>query len=324
MNKSEDLYLVLGVSSRASSQQIRLAYRKLARKLHPDHNPDDPDAAQRFSHLTEAYRILSDPQKRQAYDTFRKSEGSFVDAKQQAGTSFGAFFKKLFGSDGPAPQDGRDLKTNVTVTLSELVRGTRMHVEIPSTRPCSTCNGLGTDEGDNHSACRDCKGSGYEPWLNKLEVGIPAGLDDGTKLKISGEGEAGLRGGKNGDLFVEVKVKPHPVLSRKGRDLSCRVPVALGIALLGGDVEVAGLEKSLRLKIPAGTVSGKVMRLRGQGLPPSGGGKRGSLLVTVMVEMPTKLNKKQRLEISKVFNSLSEDNYPEVKRFAKMLKSLFG
>lgn len=324
MNKLEDLYLTLGVSSQASPEQIRLAYRRLARQVHPDHNPDDPQASQSFSKLTEAYRVLSDPQKRQAYDVFRKNNTS-SSSRKDTGASLSAFFKKLFGSGGPLPEDGRDLKTNLTITLSDLVSGTMIHLEIPSTRPCSSCKGR-TTIGDVPDAdaqdCKECKGTGRQAYLNKLEVRIPAGLEDGTRLKISGEGEPGLRGGKDGDLFVQVEVKAHPMLSRQGRDLSCRVPITLGVALLGGEVEVPGPDKLLTLKVPAGTAEGKVMRLRGQGLPLSGGGRRGSLLVSIFVDMPTKLSKKQRSELREVLEKLDSDNYPQVRRFARLLKTL--
>lgn len=321
MNKLDDLYLTLGVSSRASFKQIRLAYKKLARQLHPDHNPDDPLASQRFSKLTEAYRVLSDPQKRRAYDLYRKDETS-AKGVADSGASMSAFFKKLFGADGPQPEDGRDLKTSLTVMLSDLVSGSRIHLEIPSSRACPQCKGMGKSDGDNDPPCPACKGSGRENFSNKLEVRIPAGLEDGTTLRISGEGEAGLRGGKNGDLLVHVTVKPHPLLRRQGRDLHCQVPIPLGVAILGGEVNVPGLEKSLTLKIPAGTFTGKFMRLRGQGLPSAGGSRRGSLLVEISVDMPTKLNKKQRSVLAKALESVDEKHYPEVRRFLRIMNNL--
>ena len=327
MSKLEDLYKTLGVSSDASLEQIRLAYRRLAREIHPDHNPDDPSSTQRFSKLTQAYNILSDSKKRAAYDTLLKSKAGADESRKDTGRSLGSFFKRIFASSGPLPEDGRDLKTKLTVMLSDLVSGTKMHLEVPSTRPCSSCGGIGITAGSSGESesrpCASCESTGRQACVNKLEVFIPPGLEDGTTLKISGEGEPGLRGGKNGDLFVQVNISPHPVLERNGKDLFCEVPISLQVALMGGQVDVPGLEKLLVLKIPANTLSGKIMRLRGQGLPSAKGGKRGSLMVKIMVDLPGKLNSKQRSDLGKVLSGLGMDNYREVTRFLKIMKTLF-
>ena len=296
----KDYYDVLGVSKSANKDELKKAYRKLAMKYHPDRNPDDSQAAEKFKELSEAYEILSDDQKRQTYDNFgHEGVNSSFSSSQGAADAFsdifGDIFSDIFGgsSGGRTSSRGADLSYNLEVSLEEAVFGKSLNIEIPSKERCnglwnrcSYCGGAGVirqqqgffsmqqtcphcrGEGEIHDKnCSKCNGSGFLSNNKKLSVKIPAGVDDGDRIRLSGEGELG-RGGNRGDLYISINVKEHSIFERDGRHLYCEVPLDFVDAALGGSIEVPTLVGKAKIKIPSGTQSHKIFRLNGKGIKP--------------------------------------------------------
>ena len=348
-----DYYKVLDVARDASEADIKKAYRRLAMKLHPDRNPDDKNAEEQFKEAKEAYEVLSDAQKRAAYDQFGH-EG--LDAQRGAGggpgfnpgEAFGDIFGDVFGDIfGGGRRGGRsqvfrgaDLRYELELDLNQAVFGASIEIDVPKLSECETCHGSGAAKGSNPIQCETCHGSGQvrvtqgffqlqqacprcrgsgkivkNPCdkclgqgrirkTKKLAVKIPAGVDNGDRIRLGGEGEAGRNGGPPGDLYVEISVREHAIFERDGEHLSCEVPVSYATAVLGGNVDVPTLDGEVSLKIPAETQSGRVFRLRDKGVKPVRGGARGDLFCRVVVETPVKLNAEQRELLRKFDESL--------------------
>lgn len=358
MDNKRDYYEVLGVSKQASDAELKKAYRRLAMKHHPDRNPDDSEAEERFKEAKEAYEVLSDSQKRQAYDQFGHAgvggaaggHGGFGGGGAGFGgfgDVFGDIFDNIFTGGGRSgggghshSERGADLRYNLELTLEQAAKGHEVEVTVPTYVSCKTCDGSGAKKGTKPktcetcegqgqvriqqgffsiqqtcpschgqgqviaSPCGDCRGSGRTRESKKLKVKIPAGVDAGDRIRLSGEGEAGAHGGPNGDLYVQVSIKKHAIFERHENDLSCNVPISFATAALGGELEVPTLEGKVNLKIPAETQSGKVFRLRGKGVKSVRGYGTGDLLCRIFVETPVKLNKEQKNLLKELDESL--------------------
>jgi molecular chaperone DnaJ len=340
-----DYYEVLGVNKNASEPEIKKAYRRLAMKYHPDRNAGDtsPDAEQNFKEAKEAYEILSDPQKRSAYDQFGHAgvdpsmgagPGGFGGA---GGASFSDIFGDVFGDifgggrggGGSRVHRGADLRYNLQLSLEDAVAGTTVKIRVPTMVVCDTCGGSGAKKGSSPKTCDTCAGHGQvrmqqgffsvqqtcprchgkgtvidDPCPScqgqgrvqehkTLSVKVPPGVDSGDRIRLAGEGEAGESGGPPGDLYVQVAVKPHEIFTREDSHLFCEVPISFVIAALGGELEVPTLHGKVMLKIPSGTQTGRMFRMRGKGVKPVRGGPVGDLLCRVLVETPVKLTSEQ-------------------------------
>ncbi len=349
-----DYYEVLGVERGASDQEIKKAYRRLAMKYHPDRNPDDAEAKGKFQEASEAYEVLSDSDKREAYDRFGHQG---VDGMGGAGAGAGGFgggsfsdifgdvFGDIFGGGGGGrgrggPARGADLRYTLEVDLEQAVRGTTAKIRIPTLVSCEGCGGSGAKKGSSPSTCGTCNGVGQvrmqqgffsvqqtcpncrgkgkivtDPCgqcygqgrveeTKTLSVKVPPGVDNGDRIRLSGEGEAGADGGPAGDLYVQISVRSHPLFERDGRHLYCEIPIGFVDAALGGEIEVPTLDGRVKLKIPAETQTGKLFRLRGKGIAPVRGGGPGDLLCRVVVETPVSLNKEQKELLRKFQDSM--------------------
>ena len=337
----KDYYDVLGVTKGASKDELKKAYRKLAMKFHPDRNPDDEQASEKFKELSEAYEILSDDQKRQTYDNFgHEGVNSSFSSSQGAADAFsdifGDIFSDIFGGGsggGRGSSRGADLSYNLEISLEDAVFGKSLNIEIPSKERCSGhwdrcsyCGGSGVirqqqgffsmqqtcpqcrGEGEIHDQnCSICSGVGYINKNKKLSVKIPAGVDEGDRIRLSGEGELG-RGGSQGDLYISINVKKHEIFERDGKHLYCEVPLDFVDAALGGAIEVPTLVSKAKIKIPTGTQSHKIFRLNGKGIKPLRGGKVGDILVRVIVEVPVNLNENQKDLLNKFKENMSHTN----------------
>lgn len=348
-----DYYKVLDVARDASEADIKKAYRRLAMKLHPDRNPDDKQAEERFKEVKEAYEVLSDAQKRAVYDQHghegleARGGPGFGHQGGDFGDIFGDVFGDIFGGRRGGGRSqvyrGADLRYELELTLSQAVFGTSVEIEVPRLAECDTCGGSGAAKGSNPSTCDTCHGTGQVRMsmggmLNfqqacprcrgsgkvvknpcdtclgqgrvrrtkKLSVKIPPGVDNGDRIRLSGEGEAGRNGGPSGDLYVEVNIQPHEIFERDGEHLSCEVPVGFVTAALGGTVIVPTLDGQVSLKIPAETQSGRVFRLRDKGVKPVRGGARGDLFCRVMVETPVNLSSEQKDLLRRFEESLKQ------------------
>lgn len=340
----QDYYETLGVARNASEAELKKAYRRLAMKYHPDRNPDDKSAEDKFKEAKEAYDILSDPRKRAAYDQFGHAGVDPAAAAAGAGAhagfrgaSFSDIFDDVFGDifggrGGRAASGyrGADLRYDLELGLEEAVRGTTVKIRVPTLQQCEVCEGSGAKQGTSPVTCTTCGGHGQvrmqqgffsiqqtcprckgrgkiitEPCPNcsgqgrvqeskTLSVKIPPGVDTGDRIRLAGEGEAAEAGGVPGDLYVQIRVRPHPIFTRQGSDLHCEMPIAFTTATLGGEVDAPSLEGRVRVKIPPGTQSGKVFRLRGKGVRPVHGGEIGDLLCRVAIETPVDLTDEQK------------------------------
>jgi molecular chaperone DnaJ len=379
MATKKDYYELLGVSRTASSDDIKKAYRAMAKKYHPDANPNNKEAEERFKEVNEAYEVLSDPQKKAAYDQFGHAG---VGAGGPGGFGGGGFrsqdfgnaadFEDIFGDVfsnffGGAPggrsrhqaQEGDDLRYDLNLTFEQAAFGTSQDIKLRKLSTCESCHGSGAKPGSGRVVCPTCKGTGQirssqgfftiartctrcggqgempgtpcpachgQGRIEKervITVKVPAGVDEGSRLRIRGEGEAGLNGGPAGDLYVFLHVEAHDFFERDGADLHCQVPISFVQAALGAEVEVPTLEGPVKMKVPAGTQSGKVFRLREKGLRTPQTSQVGDLLVTVDVETPTDLSAKQK-KLLEEFESLStEENTPMHSKFINKMKNLF-
>ena len=332
-----DYYEVLGVDSSASAPEIKKAFRRIAMKFHPDRNPDDKNADEKFKEAQEAYEILSDVEKKSTYDRFGHA-GLDQNGGGQGGAGFsdvfGDVFGDIFGGGGgrgrSGPARGSDLRYDLQLDLEHAVKGKTVQIEVPTMTHCDPCGGSGARKGTSpvtcdtcggvgqvrmsqgffsvQQACPTCRGSGkkisnpcgtchgqgVKEERKTLSVKIPAGVDTGDRIRLSGKGEAGPQGGPAGDLYVEMHVRKHDIFVRDGSNLHCEVPISFSQAALGGDLEVPTLSGKVKLKIPAETQSGKLFRLRGKGVAPVRGGAQGDLLCRVVVETPVNLSAEQR------------------------------
>jgi molecular chaperone DnaJ len=371
-----DFYEILGVNRDASDDEIKKAYRKLAMKYHPDRNPDNPKAEEHFKEAKEAYEILSDSQKRAAYDQFGHAGvdpqagmgggfgggGGFSDA-------FGGIFDEIFGGRGGGGGGrsniyrGADLRYNMEISLEQAAHGTETKIRIPTMEECEVCHGSGAKPGTQPKTCPTCNGSGQvrlqqgffsiqqtcpkchgtgkfvaDPCKNcsgagrvkqhkTLSVKIPAGVDEGDRIRLSGEGEHGVNGGPPGDLYVQIHLKQHAVFTRDHNDLHCEMPISFTTAALGGDIEIPTLDGAASIKIPAETQSGRVFRLRGKGIKGVRSHTHGDLMCHVVVETPVSLTDRQK-ELLRELEESSRDNNarhnPRSKSWMDKVKEFFG
>jgi molecular chaperone DnaJ len=340
-----DFYEVLGVSRDSSERDIKKAYKRLAMKFHPDRNQGDATSSDKFKEVKEAYEILTDPQKKAAYDQHGHAafeQGGYGGGgNADFGDIFGDVFGDIFGGGrrggGQArAQRGADLRYNMELSLEDAVRGCSKEIQIPTLVHCDTCHGSGAKKGSSPETCgtchghgqvqmrqgffavqqtcptcqgkgkiikdpcNDCHGQGRKQKSKTLNVKIPAGVDTGDRIRLSGEGEAGDMGAPTGDLYVQVHVKEHNIFERDGSNLYCEVPVSFAMAALGGEVEVPTLDGRVSLKVPEETQSGRMFRMRGKGVKSVRGGAIGDLLVKLVVETPVKLSARQK-ELLKEF-----------------------
>lgn len=377
-----DYYEVLGVSKTATQDELKKAYRKLARKYHPDLNKDNPEAAEKFKECNEAYSVLSDEQKRAQYDQFGPE--AFENGGMGGGAGAGGFggfggfggsgmediFDMFFGGQGrggrsnnAGPQRGADLRFDLEISFEEAAFGVEKEISLKRAEKCEHCHGEGAEPGSKVETCPDCHGSGYVRFTQntmfgqmvnerpcskchgegkiisnpchechgtgtvkktkKLKVKIPAGVDNGSRLRVGGEGEAGVKGGPSGDLYVYLYVKPHKFFERDGTTVLCEVPINIVQATLGAEIKVPTLDGQVTMKVPEGTQPGRVMRLKGKGIPSLRSGSRGDQLVRMKVVVPTRLTEKQKDALQK-FADISKDNInPEEKSFLNKVKDFF-
>lgn len=313
----KDYYEILGVGRNASEKEIKQAYRSLARKHHPDINPGDKSAEAKFKEINAAYEVLSNPEKRKKYDQFGE-QWEYADQFAKSGgqervrwdfgrggtsfeygdlSGFGDIFSSLFGDAGigsrakRGPRHGQDIESPIEVTLEEAYHGSTRLMQLQTEEPCTACGGTGRV---GNRVCTICGGAGVKLNPRRLEVKIPAGVRDGSRIRIAGEGGPGLAGGKKGDLYLVVKVLTHKLFERKGDDLYAEISVPLATAILGGEVRLPTLNGNISLSIPPETQNGKAFRLAGKGMPQLGNNKYGNMFAKVKVVLPTKLTEEEK------------------------------
>ena len=368
-----DFYETLGVAKNASEEEIKKSYRKLAMKYHPDRNPDSKESEEKFKEVKEAYEMLTNAEKREAYDRYGHAG---VDPNMGGGgggggggfpDSFGDIFGDIFGGGrsrnaGPQVYRGADLRYNLEITLEQAAHGFDTTIRVPSWDKCDTCHGSGAKPGTAPSTCTTCAGHGQvrmqqgffsiqqtcpkchgtgkvitDPCApcggagrikrNKtLEVKIPVGIDNGMRIRSSGNGEPGTNGGPSGDLYVEIHIKAHAVFQREGDDLHCEMPISFAKATLGGDIEVPTLDGKVSFTIPEGTQSGKTFRLKAKGIKGVRSGYAGDLFCHVAIETPVKLTEKQKDMLRDFEKSTSEGgakHSPQSKTWKDKVKNFF-
>jgi len=374
--KKRDYYEVLGVGRHASEEEVKRAYRKLAVKFHPDKNPDDPHAEEKFKELGEAYDVLMDSDKRAAYDRFGHA------AFASGGAGFGGFhdpfdiFREVFGGGGfgggifetffggaathsEDRQRGSDLRYDMQIGLEEAAFGVEKEIEIEKLDTCDKCQGSGAEPDSRtincptcggrgqvissrgffhvsqtcprcrgageiiEKPCPKCRGDGRVEKLSRVKLKIPAGIREGSRLRSSHNGEAGIRGAPPGDLYVVIHINEHKIFQREGDNLYCEVPIPFSIAALGGEVEVPTLEGRAHLKVAAGTQSGRIFKLRGRGIINVNGRDRGDLLARLIVEVPSRLNAEQRRKLEEFAALCGEENTPLRKSFFERAREFF-
>ena len=371
-----DFYDILGVNRDASEEDIKKAYRKLAMKFHPDRNPDNPKAEEHFKEAKEAYEILSDAQKRAAYDQYGHAgvdpqsgvggfgagagTGAFSDA-------FGGIFDEIFGGNARGGRSniyrGADLRYNLEISLEQAAFGTETKIRIPTMEVCEVCKGSGAKPGTQPKTCPTCQGSGQvriqqgffsiqqtcpkchgtgrfiaDPCgachgagrvkqHKTLAVKIPAGVDEGDRIRLSGEGEHGVNGGPSGDLYVQIHLKPHTVFQREQNDLHCEMPISFTTAALGGEIEIPTLDTVAKIRIPPETQSGKTFRLRGKGIKGVRSNTHGDLLCHVVVETPVNLTDRQKQllrELEECNQGTDGRHNPRAKSWMDRVKEFFA
>ncbi|AOG06866.1 MAG: molecular chaperone DnaJ [Bosea sp. (in: a-proteobacteria)] len=365
-----DYYEILGVSKTASEAELKSAFRKLAMQCHPDRHPGDTAAEAKFKELNEAYQVLSDSQKRGAYD--RYGHQAFEQGGGGGNPDFSDFMSDIFDSffgdarrGGPRSANGRergaDLRYNLEIGLEDAFAGKNASIRVPTSIACEVCSGTGAKPGSKSrqcptcgghgkvranqgffsvertcptcagrgeiidDPCKNCQGAGRVTRDRTLSVNIPAGVEDGTRIRLAGEGEAGLRGGPAGDLYIFLSIQPHAIFQRDGADLFCRVPIGLVQAALGGEIEVPTLTgEQARVKIPEGTQTGKQFRLKGKGMSVLRSREVGDLYIQVVVETPQKLTARQRELLQEFERESSGATHPEAAGFFGRVKDFLG
>ena len=372
-----DYYDVLGVNKNSSPEDIKSAYRKLAVKYHPDKNPGDKSAEDKFKEASEAYGILSDKSKKENYDNFGHAafenggsgQGGFGGFGGFNGSDFSDIFEDFFGDFGGGRRKsnrrnssnrGSDLRYDLSITLEEAYAGKKQNIQFSTSEKCNTCKGNGSKPGHSPdrctycggngrvrtnqgfftvqqtcpqcagsgeeitNPCNDCNGQGNKQTSKKLAVTIPQGVDDGTRIRLSGKGEAGTRGGANGDLYLFINVKSHELFKRSDENLFFECPISIADAALGTTIEIPTIDGGkAKIKIPEGTQSGKQFRLRGKGMPYMRGSGNGDLYVQIETEVPVSLNKKQK-ELLEQFREIeNEKSNPSIKQFFQKAKSFW-
>lgn len=366
----KDYYKTLGVDRNASQDEIKKAFRQLALKYHPDRNPSDKAAEEKFKEINEAYTCLSDPEKRSNYDRFGTSEGFGArDYGFAAGAGFGDIFGDIFddffgafggGFKRPRPTKGADLKYDLNITLHEAAFGSEKTITVPRWQTCDRCNGIGSEPGTTPSGCPECQGTGHIRFQQgffsvsrtcakckgtgkiitkpchkckgngkiriqrEISVKIPPGVDNNSRLRLNGEGDFGTYGGPPGDLYVVINVEKHPFFERDGMDIYCQIPISFPKAVFGGEIEVPTLNGTAKLKIPAGTASGKSFHLKGKGMPRLGSHQKGDQIVSIYIDVPKKMTPRQK-ELLEEFAKISEETHEEsAKGIKDRLKGLFS
>jgi molecular chaperone DnaJ len=360
-----DFYELLGVTPQATEAELKKAFRSRAMQYHPDRNPGDKQAEERFKEINEAYAVLSDPDKRAHYDRFGTAPGTGSSSGFDAG--FGSLFEDIFenflGGGGRGRRTraarGEDLQYELKITLEEAAAGLETKVQIPRLEPCEACGGSGSEVGTrrvvceacggrgevrmshgfltvarpcpkcmgegqiNRSPCKSCRGEGRQRAERLLSVKIPAGIEDGMQLRLTGEGSGGYNGGPPGDLYVLVRLREHGMFVRNGGDLLCDLPVSFPHLALGTEIEVPVLGGTAKLKVPSGSQPGQILRLRGRGLPRLRERGHGDACYRLLIEVPHKLNARQR-EALEAFEDASKEHGPLATSFFERMKKFLG